>query len=53
MAVDISQFSSQRSEGKLQGDVDPRVMQRAAIICGIALVVLVGIKAGFWERVLP
>ncbi len=53
MAVDVSQMGASRTEGKLQGDVDTRVMQRAAIICAIALVVLVGIKAGFWDNILP
>jgi hypothetical protein len=53
MAVDVSQLGTARNVGKLQGDVDPRIMQRAAIICAIALAVLVGIKAGFWDNILP
>jgi len=42
-----------RSDGKLAGAQDARIMQRAVIICGVAILVLVAIKAGFLESVLP
>jgi hypothetical protein len=53
MAVDISELARTREGGQLQGGQDARVMQRAVIICAVALVVLVSIKVGFLQSVMP
>jgi len=53
MAIDVSELARTREGGQLAGGQDARVMQRAVIICGIALVALVAIKVGFLQSVLP
>lgn len=53
MAIDVSQIGMRQEGGHQEGGIDARVMQRAAIIAGTALVVLVAIRLGFMQRVLP
>ncbi len=53
MAVDVSQMGIRQEGGRLEGGQDARVMQRAVIIAFSALAVLVSIKLGFLQRVLP
>lgn len=53
MAVDVSQIGMRQEGGRLEGGQDARVMQRAVIIAGGALLVLVAIKLGFLQRVMP
>ncbi len=54
MAIDVSQMGiRQEGGGNLAGGQDARIMQRAVIIAGGAIAVLVAIKLGFLQRVMP
>ena len=54
MAVNLTDMQMRKEGGgNMQGEQDPRVMQRAVIICGIAVIILIGIRTGFWDNVLP
>ncbi len=53
MAVDVSQMGRAREGGQLSGGQDARVMQRAVLICALALVALTAIKLGFLQSVMP
>lgn len=53
MAVDVSQMSAQRENTRNAGAQDARIMQRAVIICAGAAAILIAIKLGFMQRVLP
>lgn len=52
MAIDVTQIGRQR-DNSLGGEQDTDVVKRMMIIAGTALVVLVLIKIGFLQRVLP
>lgn len=53
MAMDVSEIGMRQEGGRAEGGQDARVMQRAVIICAGALLVLVSIKLGFLQRVMP
>lgn len=54
MAVNLTDMQVRKEGGgNLAGSQDARIMQRSVIICGIAILVLVGIRTGFWDSVLP
>lgn len=52
MAVDVSMMQRGR-DSQAVGGQDARVMQRTVIIAGGALLVLVGLKLGFIQRIMP
>jgi hypothetical protein len=52
MAVDVSQMQ-RREGGQLEGGQDQRVMQRVVVIAGVSLALLVAMKIGFLQRVMP
>jgi len=52
MAVDVSQMM-RGQETRAVGSVDARIMQRTVIIAGGALAIIVAIKIGFLQRVMP
>lgn len=54
MAIDVSQIGMRlEGGGHQEGSIDARIMQRAVIIAGAALAVLVAVRLGFMQRVLP
>lgn len=54
MAINLTDMQMRKEGGgNAAGAQDPRIMQRAVIICGISFVILVGIRTGFWNSVLP
>ena len=53
MAIDASELGMRQEGGRAEGGQDARVMQRAVVIVAGAMVVLVAIKLGFLQRVLP
>ena len=53
MAVDVSQMNIRQEGGRAAGGVDARVLQRVVIIAGGALALLVAMKLGFLQRVMP
>jgi hypothetical protein len=52
MAIDVTQIPRMR-DNSLGGEQDTEIVKRMMIIAGGALVVLVAIKLGFLQRVLP
>lgn len=51
MAVDVTNMP--RGDSRASGAVDARVMQRAVMLAGGALLFLAAVKLGFLSRVMP